>query len=289
MGTARIKPRPLPHLSTINQMLDEMQIALAMAPEARHRFDVQVVQSTGSTNTDLAAQAAGLPGGHVLAAETQTAGRGRHGRAWLSRPGESLTFSLLWKFRPGTGLSGLSLAVGLGVVRALDRCAAGQVMLKWPNDLLVGVGNGWAKLGGILIEVVAGPGGAATVIIGIGLNIRPVSDASAIGQDTSCLTALGWAGSRNTVLAKVLEELLGVLDAFEAGGFAPFAAAWNARHAFGDRPVTLCGMEGGTVAGIARGVHPDGALALDTDAGPMRVVSGDVSLREAPPSPGESS
>lgn len=275
-------PNHCPHLSTFNQMLDEMQIALAMTPEARHRFDVRVVQSTGSTNTDLAAHAGGLPAGHVLAAETQTAGRGRHGRAWLSRPGESLTFSLLWKFRPGAGLSGLSLAVGLGVVRALDRCAAGQVMLKWPNDLLVGVGSGWAKLGGILIEVVAGPGATATVIIGIGLNIRPVSDASAIGQDTSCLAALGWAGSRNTVLATVLEELVGVLDGFEAGGFVPFVAAWNARHAFRNRQVALSGTDGDTIMGTAIGAEPDGALMLETDKGPLRVVSGDVSLRAMP-------
>jgi BirA family biotin operon repressor/biotin-[acetyl-CoA-carboxylase] ligase len=263
-------------------MLDEKQIALAMTPEARHRFDVRVVQSTGSTNTDLVAQAGGLPGGHVLAAETQTAGRGRRGRAWLSRTGESLTFSLLWKFRPDAGLSGLSLAVGLGVARALDRCAAGQVMLKWPNDLLVGVGNGWAKLGGILIEVVAGHGGTAAVVIGIGLNVRPVGNAAAIGQDTTSLSALGWHGSRNTVLATVLEELRGVLDGFEAGGFVPFAAAWNARHAFRNRQVTLSGTAGDTIMGTAIGADPDGALMLETDKGPMRVVSGDVSLRARP-------
>jgi BirA family transcriptional regulator, biotin operon repressor / biotin---[acetyl-CoA-carboxylase] ligase len=263
-------------------MLDEKQIALAMAPEARRRFDVHVVQSTGSTNADLMAQASGLPGGHVLAAEAQTAGRGRRGRAWVSRPGDSLTFSLLWKFRSGAPMTGLSLAVGLGAVRALDRCGAGQVMLKWPNDLLVGVGNQWAKLGGILIEVVAGPGATATVVIGIGLNIRPVGEAAAIGQVTASLEALGWKGSRNTLLAALLEELREVLDVFESGGFAPFAAAWNARHAFRDRQVILSGMQGGSVTGVARGAHPDGALALDTDDGPLQIVSGDVSLRAMP-------
>jgi len=268
-------------------MLDEKAIAAAMAPAARRRFDVHVVPTTGSTNTDLMARAGSLPLGYVLAAESQTAGRGRRGRTWVSRPGASLTFSLLWKFGPATPTAGLSLAVGLGVARALDRCGVAGVMLKWPNDLLVGDPDGWAKLGGILIEVLTGPEGASTVVIGIGLNIRRVADAPEIGQSTASLEARGWVGSRNTVLAAVLGELLAVLDAFEAGGFAPFAAAWNARHAFRDRQVTLGGMEGGAVAGIAKGVQSDGALTLHTDAGPMRIVSGDVSLRAAPLSRGE--
>ena len=260
-------------------MLDEKEIALAMAPEARRRFDVHVVQVTGSTNADLVAQASGLPRGHVLATETQTAGRGRRGRVWHSRPGDSLTFSLLWKFGADTRLSGLSLAVGLGVARGLDHSGIGQAKLKWPNDLLAPTGQGWAKLGGVLVEVVAGPGAAASVVMGIGLNIRPLTGVPAIEQATSSLATMGWDGSRNTVLAALLEELLAVLDAFESGGFAPFAAAWNARHAFRDQQVTVSAGDGSTATGIARGVHSDGALALDTESGPLRIVSGDVSLR----------
>ena len=270
-------------------MLDEKAIAAAMAPAARRRFDVHVVPTTGSTNTDLMALAGSLPAGYVLAAESQSAGRGRRGRTWVSRPGASLTFSLLWKFGPAARTSGLSLAVGLGVAQALDRCGVTGVMLKWPNDLLVDLPGGWAKLGGVLIEMITGPAGAMTVIIGIGLNIRPVGADAVAGQDIASLGALGWVGSRNTVLALLLEELLGVLDGFETGGFAPFAAAWNARHAFRDRQVTVSGMEGGAIAGIAAGVQPDGALALHTDAGLMRIISGDVSLRAGPLSPGDDS
>jgi len=263
-------------------MLDEQKIASAMVPAARCRFDVHVVQTTGSTNTDLMAQAGELPGGFVLAAESQTAGRGRRGRAWQSRPGDSLTFSLLWKFAPHTALSGLSLAVGVAVAHALDRCGTGGVMLKWPNDLLVATPQGWSKLGGILIEV-AGGGGGSAVVIGIGLNIRPPVDAAMIGQAAASMAALGWTGSRNVLLGAVLGELPAVLDRFAVDGFAAFAPAWNARHAFRDRRVDLSDMAGGTVTGIARGAQPDGALVLDTGGDSLHVVSGDVTLRESAP------
>jgi BirA family biotin operon repressor/biotin-[acetyl-CoA-carboxylase] ligase len=254
-----------------------------MAPEARRRFDLHVVASTGSTNADLMALQGSLPSGYVLAAETQTAGRGRRGRAWHSAAGASLTFSLLWKFAGGTtALSGLSLAIGLAVARALDRCGAIGVMLKWPNDLLARHATGWAKLGGILIEIATSVDGPATAVIGIGLNVRPGGNASAVDQAVTDLARLGATVPRNQLLACTLEELASVLDQFEISGFAPNVAAWNARHAFQDLPVALTAEVGEPVYAIARGANADGALMIDSANGPTLIFNGEVSLRPAP-------
>src|SRR4029078_7493168 len=88
--------------------------------------------------------------GNAIAAEWQTAGRGRRGRTWTAVVGGSLTFSLGWTFEQGAGcLAGLSLAVGVAVLRALEAEGFTGVALKWPNDII----HRHLKLGGILIEL----------------------------------------------------------------------------------------------------------------------------------------
>src|SRR5574340_1627636 len=128
-------------------------------------FDVGILPQAASSNT-LLLQRAGLgadaaPGGSVLAVELQTAGRGRMGRTWHAGLGSTLTFSLLWRFDCGlNALSGLSLAVGVAIARALNGLGAQDVRLKWPNDILVGKSepgspfrhDEWGKLGGVLME-----------------------------------------------------------------------------------------------------------------------------------------
>jgi len=136
-------------------------------------FNIEILQQASSSNTELlrrATQAA--PSGSVLAVELQTAGRGRIGRAWHSGLGNALTFSLLWRFDCGVNaLSGLSLAVGVGIIRALHKFAMTGVGLKWPNDILGNHGDTLGgKLGGVLIEAQGDMYGPSSVVIGIGLN-----------------------------------------------------------------------------------------------------------------------
>lgn len=259
--------------------LSASAVGLAMRAEARARFALRVVEATGSTNADLLAAAATLPGGTVLAAEEQTAGRGRRGRQWHASRGECLTFSVLWKFGRGAGaLSGLSLAVGLAVAQALERCGARGVLLKWPNDLVARPLGQWAKLGGILIEIAAREREPAAAVIGIGLNAHLRRTTARIDQAATDLASLGADVSRNTTLARVLEELAIALPAFEASGFARLAPAWNERHAFAGQRVVLSDAAA-DYEGIAAGVDTDGALLVDTPEGRRRWIAGDVSLR----------
>ena len=266
--------------------LKEEAVALLLPPEARRAFDVRVIDETGSTNSDLLRDAAQLPSGTVLAAVHQTAGRGRRGRAWVAPPGGSLAFSLLWKFTRGAAmLSGLSLAVGVAAARALEKCGAPGVQLKWPNDLLAPKNGAPAKLGGILIELTGGTGGAggksgaALAVIGIGINLDLGGAAAAIDQPVTDLAALGVRTSRNALLALLLETLLPVLRRFEREGFAPLADEWNRRHAFANQAVVLSGENMTAQDGIATGVDASGALLLDTAQGVVKVISGEVSLR----------
>lgn len=253
--------------------LDLASLQRALGPLAC-RFDVDLRAECDSTNAALLARAeAGAGGGTVVVAEKQTAGRGRQGRRWIAAPGDSLTFSLLWRFAPGTAPAGLSLAVGLAVALALEKTGAACVRLKWPNDLL----RDGRKLGGILVELV--PGAPHAAVIGIGLNLR--LPAGMPGELRTQSAALEEADDPNALLATLLPELLAALEQFAASGFAALRAGWTARHAFENAPVRLLSDFAPPRAGICRGVDIDGALLLESDGRIERILSGEVSLRNA--------
>jgi BirA family biotin operon repressor/biotin-[acetyl-CoA-carboxylase] ligase len=163
--------------------------------------DVRVVTETGSTNTDLLADASdGAPEGIVLAAESQTAGRGRLGRRWSSQPLAALTFSVL--LRPGgvpPGRRGwVPLLAGVAVASALRAGAGVDARLKWPNDVLV---QG-AKVAGILAEQ-----RGDAIVVGIGINVSTRQDELPAGGATSLALAGAARTDREYLLACVLTEL----------------------------------------------------------------------------------
>jgi BirA family transcriptional regulator, biotin operon repressor / biotin---[acetyl-CoA-carboxylase] ligase len=240
---------------------------------------LEVVDTIDSTSSELARRAARLDvHRHALAAEWQTAGRGRRGRSWTAVPGGSLTFSLGWRFEQGAGyLSGLTLAAGLGVAQALESAGIKGIELKWPNDLV----HGRAKLGGILVELSGDALGPSLAIIGVGINVRLSPDARrAIGQRVTDLASLPAGGSldRNLLLARLLDELGATLEAYAAAGFGPLRAAWQRRHALQGQSVRIQLPDGGTARGRVVGVDADGALVLDDAGRRLRFVSGEVSL-----------
>lgn len=254
-------------------MLELSTLARALGADAR-RFDADLLPVCDSTNAVLLARAeAGAPTGTVVIAATQTAGRGRRGRTWLSAPGDSLTFSLLWRFAPGTVPLGLSLAVGVAVTNALAKVGAGGTALKWPNDVLL---DG-RKLAGILVELV--PGQTHAAVIGIGLNLR--LPASLPAEVRATAAALGLPVDVNVLLATLLVELRAVLECFAASGFSGLRDDWMARHAYQDVPVRLLSDFAPPREGVCRGVDVDGALLLETAGRVERILSGEVSLRGA--------
>jgi BirA family biotin operon repressor/biotin-[acetyl-CoA-carboxylase] ligase len=192
--------------------------------------------------------------------------------------GNALTFSLLWRFDCGlSALSGLSLAAGVALIRALRVLGIASAQLKWPNDVLGGEG----KLAGILIEAQGDMLGPSVVVIGIGLNLSLQQQVlRQIGQPITSLADMpGDAPERNHLLALILLELDNVLREFAAHGFAALRAEWQSHHAFQDRSVQVLLPDGSRIDGVVRGVADDGALELETMQGIRRFNVGEVSLR----------
>lgn len=269
---------------------------------------VELVATTGSTNSDLLqqaraacsgaspqaavqrrpsvesaafARAAPQPAACLRIAEHQTGGRGRQGRGWQSARGASLTFSLALPLA-AADWSGLSLAVGVALADALEAPAATppRIGLKWPNDLWLMDRGADAqasgrKLGGILIETVA-LGARRLAIIGVGINVRPL-DAGAASSGFACLQELDAGASAPAALERIALPLVRALRQFEQIGFAGFCARFAARDLLRGRPVRT--TQHGAVDGIAQGVADDGCLLLATARGLQRIASGEVSVR----------
>ncbi|RKS76310.1 BirA family biotin operon repressor/biotin-[acetyl-CoA-carboxylase] ligase [Actinomadura pelletieri DSM 43383] len=251
--------------------------------------EVRVVDETGSTNADLAVRAReGAVEGTVLVAESQTAGRGRLGRAWAAPPRSGLMFSMLVRPRvPVPMLGWASLLTGVAVASAVRRMTAWSeagegflgdggdvavdVRLKWPNDLLVGD----RKLAGILVEKVEDG-----LVVGVGLNVGlreeelPVATATSLAIEGAPLT------DRAPLLRAILRE------------FATWYQEWTAldgdpessglRTAYKNLCVTL-GREVRVelpgemrVAGTARDVDGAGRLVVSGPGGDTAISAGDV-------------
>lgn len=239
-------------------------------------IEVRVAERCTSTNALLLSENSDHP--VLLAAEEQTAGRGRRGGKWRSAPGAGATFSIRRRMHCAPQvLAGLSLAAGVAAARALRALGAGEVALKWPNDLLAGGKNAGAKLGGILIETRL-QGRAVVAVVGIGINCRPVRALGA--QLRRSVTALDElvqpALERNAVIAAVAREVLAALEAYERSGLPAFAADWRALHAHEGRRLRVRLADGRTVSGIAAGLAPSGALRLLTRSGTRDVASGRI-------------
>jgi BirA family transcriptional regulator, biotin operon repressor / biotin---[acetyl-CoA-carboxylase] ligase len=245
------------------------QIWLAIEPFLPG-FTVEVLPQVDSTNSELMRRSRlGQTEPVLLIAEQQTAGRGRLGRQWQSRAGDSLTFSLGLVLQP-SDWGGLSLAVGVCLAEALHP----DIRLKWPNDLWLAD----RKLGGILIEtassVAGGPAAARYAVVGVGINLAP-RPSEGLSTSPAALQELLPGMDAGQALLRIAEPLVRTLQAFETFGFAPFQARFNARDALRARAVTL---SDGT-AGTAHGAGETGALLVHTAHGMHVVTSSEVSVR----------
>ncbi|MER7813367.1 biotin--[acetyl-CoA-carboxylase] ligase [Streptomyces sp900116325] len=246
---------------------------------------LDVVDVTGSTNTDLAARAAELTEGTVLVAEEQTAGRGRLDRTWTAPARSGLFFSVY--LTPGDDVpvhrwGWLPLLAGVATATGLARAAGVDTALKWPNDLLVTVEGEERKTGGILAER-AGDG----VVIGIGLNVTLRADELPAPTAASLALADAVSTDRETLLRGVLRSLDHWYGEWRAAGGDAAQSGLQAAYAAG------CATLGRTVraqlpgdrslVGEAVAIDGDGRLILSTADGVQEPVSaGDiVHLRDA--------
>jgi BirA family transcriptional regulator, biotin operon repressor / biotin---[acetyl-CoA-carboxylase] ligase len=271
-------PRPM-------TLLNKETILQAIG-EQREWFNLVLLDEVGSTNTYLMQQSAkGAPHVTCVAAHMQTNGKGRRGRAWVSQLGASLTFSLLWRFQCGAAaLSGMSLAVGVALIRALNSLGVSNAQLKWPNDVLVMDAQGQGKkLAGILIELQGDMEGPSAAVIGVGINVNlPDAVLKNIDQPATDLAQLTTQPiSPSVLLGTVLKHLADALNQFEQQGFVGLREEWVRNHAYHQQTVRMLMPNGTETHGVVQGVAEDGILLVQTPLGLQRFSAGEISLRKA--------
>ncbi|MEI7033185.1 biotin--[acetyl-CoA-carboxylase] ligase [Streptomyces pratensis] len=239
---------------------------------------LEVVQSTGSTNSDLAARADALTEGTVLVAEEQTAGRGRLERTWTAPPRSGLFLSVYLEPAevPVERWGWLPLLTGVAAATGLAKSAGVDMALKWPNDLLTSVDGEERKAGGILAER-AGNG----VVIGLGVNVSLRADELPAPAAGSLALAGAVSTDRETLLRAVLRSLEHWYGRWRAAGGDAAASGLQAAYAAGcatlDRQVRAELPGGRSLVGEAVAIDGDGRLVLSTEGGLQQPVSaGDI-------------
>ncbi|MEU3857878.1 biotin--[acetyl-CoA-carboxylase] ligase [Streptomyces sp. NPDC028722] len=242
---------------------------------------VDVVQRTGSTNSDLAASAAAgtADEGTVLVAEEQTAGRGRLDRQWTAPPRSGLFFSVLLKPAevPVARWGWLPLLTGVAVATGLSRAASVDTALKWPNDLLLTVGGEERKAGGILAE----RAGTDGVVIGVGINVTLRADELPVPQAGSLVLADALTTDRDPLLRAVLRSLEDWYRRWRAAGGDPAASGLQEAYTAGCATlgrVVRAELPGDrSLVGEAVALDGDGRLVIATEAGVQEPVgAGDI-------------
>lgn len=226
-----------------------------------------------STNdVAMACAERGADAGLVIVADSQTAGRGRHGRQWCSPPGAGLYVSMVLRPEP-RAVPLLTIAAGVGLADAIRAAAGLSPALKWPNDVYVGI----RKLAGILAESGSSSAGVAHVVLGFGINLRPAAYPTEVAaRATSLAFELGRDVDRGVLLVECLAALAARYDALQAGNTGVILDAWRgyARPLLGR--VVECDAREGRLRGIAEDVDESGALLVRTGEGIARVMSGEV-------------
>lgn len=236
-----------------------------------------VVETIDSTNAEVMRRiAAGEEPPFAVLAEHQSGGRGRRGRQWVSPYGQNLYCSVGLRIEGGARqLEGLSLVVGLAVLRALRAKGLSGVGLKWPNDILVGN----RKIAGILLELIGDPADICSVIIGIGINVNMRSPDVQIDQPwTSMLLEGGEPVDRSELAVSVLEQLDLCLAQSVYGGFKTLRAEWEADHLWQGRSASLVAGQR-RIDGVVLGVDDSGALRMDVEGVENVFSGGELSLR----------
>jgi BirA family biotin operon repressor/biotin-[acetyl-CoA-carboxylase] ligase len=237
-----------------------------------------VHSSIDSTNNWLMREmATGAESGTVCLAEQQSAGKGRHGRSWISPFGRNIYLSMLWRFNyPPTQIAGLSLASAIAVLRLLHQLNCSESGLKWPNDVL------WQgkKLAGLLLEVAGEASGPSQVVIGIGLNTRLGSQGEAIDQPWIDLNSIPeiTPTTRNELAARLILHLRDVIEQYQSGGLDSFIDEWHRHDLLLGEQVAIRSHDK-VFIGEHMGIDVNGAIRLRSNGKERSFHAGEVSLR----------
>jgi BirA family biotin operon repressor/biotin-[acetyl-CoA-carboxylase] ligase len=241
--------------------------------------EIVFFQVIGSTNTAAAGLAAkGQREGTVIIADSQTEGRGRRGRTWVSPAGKNLYLSII--VRPGISpreASILTLMSAVACASAIQRLSSVPVSIKWPNDLMMAD----KKIGGILTEMKADADSINYAVIGIGININLDSSdmPNSIRETaTSVMLQTGLLQSRTEYALEIIKSMDYWYNILLESGKCPIIESWQRLSSTTGRPVTVTTGEV-QLTGLAEGIDSEGLLILRLgDHSVMKISSGDVTI-----------
>ena len=240
------------------------------------RGENRFFEETDSTNLQLRQMAqAGAPHGSLCVAETQSAGRGRLGRAWHSPAGQGLWLSVLLRPDvPPERAPLITLCAAMAMAQAVREAADIPCGIKWPNDLVAG----GKKICGVLLEISADVEHVRHLIVGTGLNVRRGAYPAELAHQATSIEDITPPPARGEILARYLAALEALVERVERDGFAGIAADYAAQCVTIGSAVRVIGAEEFT--GTAEGIDETGALLVRDASGEVRrVLAGDVSVR----------
>ncbi len=267
-------------------LLDTESITRETPAVVWDRLHVLTFQKIDSTNEEALRRARqGAPGGTVIVAESQTRGRGRKGRAWISPPGSGLYFSFVHRSsQPLSQWPLLTHVAAVALARTIQELSddgmvprALDLELKWPNDVLIS----GRKTAGILLETAGGAGALPAAIVGVGVNVGTVDlPAELRDQVTSISEAAGVLVPRRHLLVRFLYHFQVGVQFFEQGNHAAILDQWKSfSRMWFDTPIWIVEDERRRPA-VTRGLSPVGALIVETADGAMEtLLAGDISIR----------
>jgi BirA family biotin operon repressor/biotin-[acetyl-CoA-carboxylase] ligase len=262
------------------ELLTEDQIFLALHDQARKLITLfEIHDQINSTNTYLMECARkNASSGFICLAESQSNGKGRRGRHWVSPYGSNIYMSILWRFQQNglASISGLSLAVGVAIIRALREHQIDNIGLKWPNDIYY---QG-KKLGGILVEASGESDGPCCAVVGLGVNFfLPETEAENITQSWTDLTKITGQNRlpRNEITGTILNHLLPLIAGYEEKGIQAYIDEWRSYDCLKQKQATLF-LGNQKIEGIVEGVDKNGMLIMKHPDGSIQMfASGEVS------------
>lgn len=253
-------------LLDINQMLQEIPSI------RRDDVNINLLFSTESTNSWLMSKDEGPKRFEVCLAEMQRGGKGRRGKVWVSPFGKNIYLSIAFNLQGGVeALNGLSLVIGLAVVRVLRGLGLSNAMLKWPNDIWIES----QKAAGILVELQGEATTGWRVVAGVGLNVG-MSDAEAAEIDQPWVSITDSISCKRSELAGLLiSALVHALGEFQVKGFKEFIPEWDRADFLKGKDIqTTNGLKG-----VAVGINSQGVLLIKTSEGVKEINAGEVSVR----------
>ena len=261
--------------------LDEVRVLSHLPAATRRRIDsIDWFDRIDSTSDQLLRGLAETQGRTaVCIAESQTGGRGRRGRSWVSPFGCNLYFSVAYRFSAGvSGLVGLTPALGVALAQRLSAAGVKEIQVKWPNDLLL---DG-RKTAGVLVDLRGDAAGPCWAVVGVGVNLTMSQEVGrGVDQPWANVGARLAAGvERSDCLGILLAGVLVCLHTVDAEGPETYLRAWDRFDALKGKVVQV-DADGDALTGVAGGVSERGLLKLMTASGERLLMAGEVSVRDA--------